>query len=108
MATDKAWAPGDVDKLVHDPVRLGILHILSSVTSADFTYLATALGVTRGNLSTHLTKLADAGLLTQEKTGKGRSANTELSITVAGRERLDEHWKQLDQLRESRPRQNSK
>ena len=46
-----------LDRLIHEPGRLAILTVLSSVTDADFVFLQRATGLTKGNLSSHLTKL---------------------------------------------------
>ena len=50
-----------LDRLIHEPGRLAILTVLSSVRDADFVFLQRATGLTKGNLSSHLTKLEDAG-----------------------------------------------
>ena len=50
-----------LDRLIHEPGRLAILTVLSSVTDADFVFLLRATGLTKGNLSSHLSKLEDAG-----------------------------------------------
>ena len=52
-----------LDRLIHEPGRLAILTVLSSVTDADFVFLLRATGLTKGNLSSHLSRLEDAGLV---------------------------------------------
>ncbi|MEA2704976.1 MAG: hypothetical protein QOD63_2921, partial [Actinomycetota bacterium] len=56
-----------LDRLIHEPGRLAILTVLSSVKDADFVFLQRTTGLTKGNLSSHLTKLEDAGLVRIEK-----------------------------------------
>ena len=74
-----------LDRLVHEPGRLAILTVLSSVTDADFVFLQRTTGLTKGNLSSHLTKLEDAGLVDIEKRFVGKRPNTKVALTEAGR-----------------------
>ncbi len=75
-----------IDRLVHEPARLMLMALLYVVTSADFTFLMSQTGLTWGNLSTHMSKLEEAGYLEVEKTFKGRRPNTMLRLTLQGRE----------------------
>jgi DNA-binding transcriptional ArsR family regulator len=88
-----------LDRLVHEPGRLAILTVLSSVTDADFLFLQRATGLTKGNLSSHLTKLEDGGLVAIEKRFVGKRPNTKVAITPTGRERVARHWEQLERLK---------
>jgi DNA-binding MarR family transcriptional regulator len=88
-----------LDRLIHEPARLAILTILSSVGAADFVFLQRTTGLTQGNLSSHLTKLEDAGLVRIEKSFVGKRPNTSASLTPLGKERTAAHWKQLDRLK---------
>ena len=88
-----------LDRLVHEPGRLAILTVLSSVADADFVFLQRATGLTKGNLSSHLTKLEDAGLVAIEKRFVRKKPNTNIALTGPGRTRIAQHWEQLDQLR---------
>ena len=56
----------ELDRLVHEPGRLAILTVLSSVQDADFLFIQRATGLTKGNLSSHLARLEDAGLALAE------------------------------------------
>jgi DNA-binding transcriptional ArsR family regulator len=87
------------DRLVHEPGRLAILTVLSSVTDADFVFLQRATGLTKGNLSSHLTKLEEAGLVAIEKRFVRKKPNTNIALTKSGRTRIKQHWEQLDHLR---------
>jgi DNA-binding MarR family transcriptional regulator len=88
-----------LDKLVHEPGRLAVLTVLSSLTDADFLFLQRATGLTKGNLSSHLAKLEDAGLVAIEKRFIRKKPNTSVSITDTGRERIARHWAQLERIR---------
>jgi DNA-binding MarR family transcriptional regulator len=93
-----------LDRLIHEPGRLAILTVLSSVKSADFVFLQRTTGLTKGNLSSHLTKLEEAGLVRIEKRFVLKKPNTNVELTKIGRERIAEHWDRLDRLKSlSRP-----
>jgi DNA-binding MarR family transcriptional regulator len=91
----------ELDRLIHEPGRLAILTVLSSVADADFLFLQRATGLTKGNLSSHLSKLEDAGLVRIEKRFVRKKSNTSVAITEQGRERTAHHWEQLEQLKEA-------
>jgi len=88
-----------LDRLIHEPARLAILTVLSSVQSADFVFLQRTTGLTKGNLSSHLSKLEEAGLVAIEKLFVRKKPNTTVALTPEGRERTARHWDQLDLLR---------
>jgi DNA-binding transcriptional ArsR family regulator len=88
-----------LDRLVHEPARLVILTALASCASADFVFLQRVTRLTNGNLSAHLSKLFETGLVTIEKRFIGRKPNTHVAITPKGRHAVDEHWRRLEQLR---------
>jgi DNA-binding MarR family transcriptional regulator len=75
-----------IDKTIHEPVRIAILTILTVVEKADFLYIKNYLGITQGNLSSHINKLENAGFIEIEKKFKGKRPSTILSITVRGAE----------------------
>lgn len=88
-----------INRLVHEPSRLAILTALSACEKADFVFLLTVTGLTKGNLSSHLSKLEHGGLVSIEKVFEGRQPLTYAMLTPEGREGLDEHWKRLDAIR---------
>jgi DNA-binding transcriptional ArsR family regulator len=88
-----------LDRLIHEPGRLAILTVLSSVADADFVFLQRTTGLTKGNLSSHLTKLEDAGLVTVEKRFVRKKPNTKITLTEDGAGRVARHWAQLERLR---------
>jgi DNA-binding MarR family transcriptional regulator len=91
----------ELDRLIHEPGRLAIMTVLSSVADADFLFLQGATGLTKGNLSSHLSKLEAAGLVAIEKRFVRRKPNTSVAITTLGRERTAAHWAQLEALKAS-------
>jgi DNA-binding transcriptional ArsR family regulator len=88
-----------LDRLIHEPGRLAILTVLSSVKDADFVFLQRTTGLTKGNLSSHLTKLDEAGLVEIQKRFVGKKPNTNVALTAVGRQRIARHWEQLERLR---------
>jgi DNA-binding MarR family transcriptional regulator len=85
----------DVDRLIHEPSRGVILAILYVVESADFLYLQRETGLTKGNLSVHLSKLEGAGYISIEKTYRGKVPLTLCHLTDKGREAFESYRKQL-------------
>ena len=88
----------DMDRLIHEPARLAILTALSACKSADFLFLQRLIGLTAGNLSSHLTKLEGAGLLWMDKQILDRRPHTQVGLTEAGRSAIQRHWQQLEDL----------
>lgn len=97
------WSPKNLDKLVNDPTRMAILHMLSDGSTASFTFLQQTFGLTKGNLSTHLTKLHDAGYVAIERVKSGAKEQSMYHATDAGIAAMARHWAQLDRLRAMNP-----
>jgi DNA-binding MarR family transcriptional regulator len=74
----------DIDRLVHEPARLMILAVLSVVESADFVFLMRQTGLTRGNLSSHMSKLESAGYIEIKKEFVDKIPRTLLRLTDTG------------------------
>jgi len=91
-----------LDRLIHEPARLAILTVLSSVRAADFVFLQRTTGLTKGNLSSHLTRLEEAGLVKIQKRFVLKKPNTNVELTPEGRNRITRHWDQLERLKSSR------
>jgi len=85
----------ELDRLIHEPARLLIVTILASVVSADFLFLQRETGLTKGNLSAHLSKLEEAGYVKIEKTFKGKLPLTICKLTALGKKALTEYRQQL-------------
>ena len=86
-----------VDGLVHEPARLMILMVLYSVEEADFTFLINVTELTDGNLSSHLSKLQDAGYVEIEKEFVGKKPRTRLRLTEQGRQAVDDYRRTISQ-----------
>ena len=91
-----------LDRLVHDPSRLAILTVLSACREADFTYLLNLTGLTKGNLSSHITKLEENKLLSVRKTYKLKKPVTFVKLTKQGRKAIDDHWEKLSLLKDNK------
>jgi DNA-binding transcriptional ArsR family regulator len=92
----------DLDRTIHEPARLRILTLLSGVDEADFNFLINTVGLTKGNLSSHMDKLEKTGYVTIIKSFNGRIPHTDFSITQEGRNALERYWEELDSIRSMR------
>ena len=90
-----------VDRLIHDPSRLAILSALLGCAEADFQYLLKVTGLSKGNLSSHLSKLEAGGLVEIETGHRGKIPWTRARLTGDGRQRVEAHWQRLERLRGS-------
>jgi len=90
----------DLDRLIHEPARLAILTALSACKSADFLFLQHLTGLTKGNLSSHLSKLENAKLVNIDKSFVGKMPKTDLSLSKNGRAAIKQHWDRLSQLKD--------
>lgn len=88
----------DLDKVIHERMRLGIISALAANDKLSFTELKNLLETTDGNISVHARKLEDAGYVTCEKSFKGRMPLTEYSITKAGRAALTRYLDHMEAL----------
>jgi len=89
------------DKIIHEPTRLRVMMILAGLEQADFTFLVTTLGLTRGNLNRHMEKLESAGYLKVKRSFKGKVRNTSYQLTQKGSKALAQYWENLDAVRRS-------
>lgn len=81
----------NLDREIHEPARLMIVALLYAVKEADFLYLLRATGLTRGNLSSHLSRLEEGGYIQIEKTYRGKLPLTLCSLTQEGRTAFEEY-----------------
>ena len=93
----------DIDQIIHAPARLMVLTYLYVVESADYVFLMHLTGLTWGNLSTHLTRLEEAGYITINKGFKGKKPHTTISLTKEGRTAFREYKKSLQQVLDDLP-----
>jgi DNA-binding MarR family transcriptional regulator len=90
-----------LDPLIHAPARLRIVATLAALRDGDtlsFSRLQDLVGLTPGNLITHLRKLEDADYLSSEKTGNGAGSRTSVALTRRGRTALDAYTRALREL----------
>jgi DNA-binding MarR family transcriptional regulator len=90
----------NLDDLVHQRVRLGVLAVLAEADRAEFTYLRDTLEVTDGNLARHLQALEEAGYVVLTKTVEGGRRRTWVAATRRGRRALTEELSRLQALLE--------
>ena len=88
-----------IDNVIHQPARLRIMMILSAVDRADFKFLVSTLGVTKGNLNSHMDRLERAGFVEILKSFRGKLPYTEYRLTKNGHRALKDYWDVLDHLR---------
>ena len=88
----------DLDKVIHERMRLGIISALAANERLSFTDLKKLLDTTDGNISVHARKLEDAGYVTCEKSFKGRMPLTEYVITRDGRKALERYLDHMEAL----------
>jgi len=91
-------APGAIDRIIHEPARLMIMSHLAVVESADFLFLMRQAGLTFGNLSSHMSRLEEAGYIRIEKKFVGKKPNTILSLTDKGRKAFQQYREQMKQM----------
>ena len=77
-----------IDRVIHEPARLMIAALLAAVEETDFQYLHQATGLTKGNLSVHLSRLEEAGYVAIEKTFRGKYPLTICRLTEQGKTAL--------------------
>jgi len=89
---------GELDKVIHERIRLGIISALAANASLSFTELKGLLDATDGNISVHARKLEEAGYIVCKKSFKGRTPLTEYSITDEGRAALVRYLDHMEAL----------
>lgn len=87
----------ELDRLIHERIRLGIVSALATNDSLSFNDLKRVLKTTDGNLSVHARKLEEAQYVSCVKFFEGRVPRTEYRLTVAGRRALAEYLDQMEQ-----------
>jgi len=90
--------PGDVDRLIHERIRLGIVSALAVNRSLTFSELKALLKTTDGNLSVHARRLEEAEYLTCTKSFDGRQPKTQYRLTASGRRALERYLNHMEAL----------
>ena len=91
-------SPLALDKVIHGPLRLGIVVALAAAGQRSFTELRDALGATDGNLNASLARLEQAGYVTAAKKMDGRVARTDYQLTRAGQKALAGYLELLERI----------
>ncbi|HUK54801.1 MAG TPA: transcriptional regulator [Candidatus Binatia bacterium] len=91
-------AAADLDRLIHERMRLGIVSALAVNRSLTFNELKTLLKTTDGNLSVHARKLEEAGYVVCSKSFEGRLPKTEYRLAAAGRKALERYLEHMEAL----------
>ncbi len=87
-----------LDRLIHERLRLGIVSALAAAPSLTFPELRQLLDTTDGNLSVHARKLEDAGYIGCEKSFDGRTPRTDYRLTAEGRKALERYLNHMEAL----------
>ena len=88
----------DLDRIIHERMRLGIVSALAVNDSLTFNELKRIMRTTDGNLSVHARKLEEAGYVTCSKTFEGRVPRTEYRLSAAGRRALERYLEHMEAL----------
>ena len=88
----------NIDQVIHAPARLMVLTYLYVVESADYVFLVRLTGLSWGNLSTHLTKLKEAGYIALNKEFKGNKPHTTVCLTATGRNAFRKYKNSVQQV----------
>jgi DNA-binding MarR family transcriptional regulator len=89
---------GELDRIIHERMRLGIISALAANEKLSFGELKKLLNTTDGNISVHARKLEEAGYVTMQKSFKGRVPLTEYSITKDGKKALERYLNHMEAL----------
>jgi DNA-binding HxlR family transcriptional regulator len=90
--------PADLDRLIHERIRLGIVSALAVNRSLTFNELKSLLKTTDGNLSVHARKLEEADYIVCAKSFDGRLPKTEYRLVAAGRRALERYLNHMEAL----------
>ena len=93
----------DINRIIHEPARLLILAYLYVVESADFLFLMRQTGLTKGNLSSHMSKLETAGYVEVVKEFIDKIPRTMLKLTKQGRQAFNNYRKSMKQVLDDLP-----
>jgi len=89
---------GELDRVIHERMRLGIISALAANEKLSFGELKKLLNTTDGNISVHARRLEEAGYVTMQKSFKGRVPLTEYAITKEGRKALERYLDHMEAL----------
>jgi len=95
--TDQS-GPGNIDRLIHEPARYNIMALLYVINRAEFLFVQNQIGMTPGNLSSHLSKLENAGYVKIKKEFVGKFPRTYVSLTNNGRKAFKKYRDQMKEI----------
>jgi DNA-binding transcriptional ArsR family regulator len=88
----------EIDRVIHEPARLAIIGLLAAVDSADFLFVQNQTGLTGGNLSSHMSRLEEAGYVEVNKEFVDRIPRTLLRATRKGRAALRQYKRNMQKV----------
>ena len=97
-STPPSLSPLELDRVIHERVRLGIISALAANDVLTFNDLKRLLALTDGNLSVHARKLEEAGYVACSKGFEGRVPRTEYQLTASGRQALEKYLRHMEAL----------
>jgi DNA-binding MarR family transcriptional regulator len=92
-----------VDRAIHEPARYMLMSYLYVLESADFLFLMNQTGLTKGNLSSHMSKLENAGYVEVVKEFVGKKPHTMLKLTKKGRKAFEGYRRNMRAVLEELP-----
>ncbi len=98
MSSQPSPSTQNIDPLIHEAARLLMISALNTCKKANFNFVLAATGLTRGNFSTHMTRLIEAGYVAEDKKIKNRKPLTEYKLTAQGRRAFAAYcqaWRQI-------------
>jgi DNA-binding MarR family transcriptional regulator len=98
VSAKQAASASDLDRVIHERMRLGIVSALAVNESLTFNDLKKLLNTTDGNISVHARKLEDAQYIACAKSFEGRVPKTEYRLTAAGRRALERYLDHMEAL----------
>jgi DNA-binding transcriptional ArsR family regulator len=101
MSDDLIESVTKIDRIMHEPARMAILIVLSSCVGADFVYLQTATRLDKGNLSLHISKLEEHGIVEVEKKFVRKIPRTMVRLTKEGRTAMRAYWRVMEKARKA-------
>lgn len=93
---DRLRAIAELDRVIHEPARMMIVAMLAAVEECDFLFLMRETQLSKGNLSSHLAKLEEAGYVGIQKTYRGKLPQTLLRLTRPGRTAFEAYRQRLN------------
>jgi len=103
-AQKDAYPAERIDRIIHSPARLKIMTVLSAVVTADFLFVMHHTGLTRGNLSSHMTKLENAGYIEVNKEFVEKIPRTLLKLTEKGRQAIQKYRENMEKVLQKFPK----